>query len=150
MPSLKLRNRFIWLMLAFGVIGFADSIYLTAKHYSGGVVPCALTGGCETVLTSAYSIFWGLPLSLWGVFFYITALVLIVLYYEKEKKLYLRLVWGLTSLSFLVSLVLLGLQLFVLKAICLYCMVSLGSSFVLCFSSTALWLLQAKLNKLSN
>ncbi len=51
------------IVLGLAVIGLADAVYLTVKHYLGGSVPCSLTEGCDTVLTSNYAVFGGLPVA---------------------------------------------------------------------------------------
>lgn len=37
------------------LIGLADSIYLTIKHFTGEQVPCSIVEGCEQVLTSSFT-----------------------------------------------------------------------------------------------
>ena len=74
------RSR-IWPVAAavVALVGLGDSIYLTAHHYTAEPVPCSLIEGCETVLTSAYAEFAGLPLALYGAVAYFVAFSLATL-----------------------------------------------------------------------
>ncbi len=55
--------------------GLIDAIYLTIHHLTGEKVPCSVTGGCETVLTSSYAEIAGIPLATFGAIAYFIALV---------------------------------------------------------------------------
>lgn len=114
----------------FAVIGFADATYLTMKHFFGGIIPC-LTGGCELVTTSEYSIIFGVPISLMGAIYYLSLLILIIAYFESKNIIVLRLAARLTIIGLLVSAYLVSIQVFVLHAICDKCMLSAASSTVL-------------------
>src|SRR3989344_7528993 len=102
------------LVRIFAIIGFADAVFLTTQHYLGNIPPCSVVEGCETVLTSPYATLLDIPVALFGILFYLIILI-------KPNRL-------LAFCGFLASLALLYLQLFVIKAICLYCMVSLVTS----------------------
>ena len=52
-------------------LGMVDALYLTLMR--GQHVPCSVSGGCNEVLTSAYSEAYGVPLSAIGLVFYLTA-----------------------------------------------------------------------------
>src|SRR2546426_9733757 len=55
-------------ILAF--TGMVDALYLSVKR-NAGPIPCHVTRGCTDVLTSKYSEIAGVPLSWFGVAFYI-------------------------------------------------------------------------------
>ena len=59
------------IIIIFALIGFGISLYLAITHYLGFAVPCDITHGCEVVLSSKYSVFLGLPLSVWGVAYFV-------------------------------------------------------------------------------
>lgn len=130
-------NSFSW-PIAFGVLaifGLVDSIVLTFEHYAKQNLPCTLSGGCEKVLTSQYSTIAGLPIALLGVVFY--GLVLFLAIYAIANKTALPrlflLGWG--AIGFLSSLVLTGLQAFVIRAWCQYCLFSaLTSTVIFCLA----------------
>ena len=109
-------------------LGFLDATYLTVEHYRGVVPPCAIIEGCEEVTTSAYSRILGVPVALGGSIFYFVIFILSILRFERENDKFLRFAAYLTPLSLLASLWFLYLQLFVIKAICIYCVFSVLTS----------------------
>lgn len=117
----------------FGIVsalGLLDAGYLTYKHYLGGVPPCTIHG-CEVVLTSAQSEIAGIPVALLGALYYATILLLSLAYLFSKKEMVIRHAAYLTPAGFLASLYFVYLQLFVIGAICLYCMASATTSTIL-------------------
>lgn len=108
------------IIVILALVGFATSVYLAVTKYLGITVPCDLTQGCETVLASKYSIFLGLPLSVWGIAFYSAVIVsaLLANHYGLWRKI---LTWVLGGGS-AASLVFLSLQFFIIKQVCQYCL----------------------------
>jgi uncharacterized membrane protein len=109
---------------AIGVVAFlgmVDALYLTVMR--GVHVPCSVTGGCNEVLTSPYSSVVGLPLSVIGLAFYFTVFCLAVLDAFEVAQL-LRWVFWLALPAFVITLVLLYLQAFVILHFCQYCLAS--------------------------
>lgn len=105
------------------LIGLADSIYLTIHHLSGEQVPCSVTGGCETVLTSYYAEIAGIPLAAFGAAAYFLAFSLAILAGFGNRKLWF--LFGVqVSLMAIFSLWLFYLQAFVIKAFCQFCLLS--------------------------
>src|SRR5437764_13870631 len=79
-PAVTRRSLYLFIAAALlTLVGLADTIYLTVKHFTGGLVPCSLTGGCEQVLNSDYSTIFGLPLAALGAFAYFCAFSLVTL-----------------------------------------------------------------------
>lgn len=120
------KNTYVW-PAAFGVLGIAglaDAVLLTVEHYTRKGLPCTFTGGCERVLTSQYSEIAGQPIALLGVVFYVVVLFLAVHALVNKSPLPRKflLLWG--FIGFLSSLGLTGLQAFVIKAWCQYCLLS--------------------------
>ncbi len=115
-------------LLVLALIGFADTAYLTAYHYIGEVPTCTLLEGCEIVLTSEYSVILGVPLALLGALYYLALVVMSVWYLDKGRRQTLRGIFKLSLLGFLISMILLYLQVFVLSAICVYCLTSIIST----------------------
>lgn len=65
----------LWLILALALVGLALALELARIHaqaHAGVASFCALseTVNCDLVATSAYSVFLGLPVAVWGVFGY--------------------------------------------------------------------------------
>lgn len=123
-----------WLAVAFLVtsaLGFLDATYLTVEHYRGVVPPCSIVSGCEAVTTSRYATVSGMPVALLGALYYLTILVLAVAYLDRRQSVWLRLAAYLTFVGLAASVWLVYLQLFVIKAICLYCLFSAATSTIL-------------------
>ena len=121
---MKLRPILI-AILAF--IGMIDALFLSIKR-NAGPIPCHVTHGCTDVLTSKYSEFGGIPLSWLGLAFYVTVFSLAVFtVFENPKKdsgLLLRTIFYFSGVGLIISALLVGIQAFVLKAFCEYCLLS--------------------------
>jgi uncharacterized membrane protein len=108
-------------VLAIGVLAFlgmVDALYLSLHS---GVVPCSLTGGCNEVLTSRFAKVGPVPLSWIGLAFYLTVFSCAIFEAFGAGQT-LRFVFWLGLAGFLISLVLVGLQAFVIHAFCQYCL----------------------------
>lgn len=121
----------IVLILLVSIIGFVDATYLTVKHYNGTSINCSLIKGCDKVTTSKYSTLGNIPISLFGSAYYLIIFIAALAYVDAKKKFFLNCVVCLSVAGFLVSLGLIYLQVFIIKAICLYCMVSAISSTII-------------------
>ncbi len=136
-PSTAFQDRpsfgkfFAILFLIFAIVGFGDATYLTIQHFTGGALNCGVHGGCEIVTSSEYATFFGIPVALFGAFYYLTILLLSVFYLDKKREKVLQFVARLTPLGFLASVYFVYLQLFVIHSICYYCMGSAVSSTLL-------------------
>jgi uncharacterized membrane protein len=65
----------MWMAL-ISLAGLFLGVYLTLYHYGYiGSLACGISS-CETVQTSRWSMFLGLPVATWGAGFYVTMLVL--------------------------------------------------------------------------
>jgi uncharacterized membrane protein len=108
------------IIVILAMLGFGVSMYLSFAHYLGYTVPCDVTHGCETVLSSKYSVMFGLPLAVWGVAYFSAVIVsaLLANSYLVWKKI-LTVVLGFGALF---ALVFLSIQFFVIKKICQYCL----------------------------
>ena len=109
------------------LIGAFVALYLTM--YKVGVIghlACGL-GGCERVNTSKWSIFVGAPVAAWGVGFYVTTFIVAVVgtsarYAQRPGVSYLLAAMSLVGVVF--SAWLTYLELYVIDAICKYCVSS--------------------------
>jgi uncharacterized membrane protein len=117
----------IVLIAVIAFLGMVDTIYLSLKR-NAGPIPCHVTQGCNDVLTSRYSAPAGIPLSWLGFGFYITVFSLAVLKLSEDPKqpanYALSLIFYLAGLGLVVSALLTGVQAFILKAFCEYCLLS--------------------------
>ncbi len=130
-PNHARRAAILYGLAAFvSLIGLADAIYLTVEHISGRSVRCTIVKGCSEVLSSPYASFRGIPLALIGAIAYFTVFSLATLGafgYRTAGKLLVFVVAGML----LVTLWLVYLQAFVIKAFCQFCLLSAVVTLVL-------------------
>jgi len=110
--------------LIFSLIGFLDATYLTIQHYRGFGLDCGPLLECDAVMTSKYAVIGGIPLALLGSLYYLSIFLLTVAYYDRKHLYILSIIARLTILGFLVSLILIYLQAFIIRAFCFYCLLS--------------------------
>jgi uncharacterized membrane protein len=104
--------------IAVALAGLGVAGYLTWAHYADSSVLCVTGGGCETVQTSGYATIAGIPVALMGVAAYATVLVLLA-----WDSGYARLgAAALALVGLLFSVYLLVLQVFVIEAVCIWCL----------------------------
>lgn len=108
--------------LAF--IGFLDATYLVIKHFSHSFPPCAISRGCDIVLTSQYASILGVPTALYGSIYFVSMLILSIYLLDKKTHALHSGLLGLGVLGTIVSLGFLYIQTFVLKSYCQYCIFS--------------------------
>lgn len=120
-----------WLVpaiLIVSFIGFSDATYLTVEHFLGNPITCSVLGGCLTVTSSSYATIGRIPVALLGSLYYAAVFILSVAYFDTKRREVLTLLAFVPIAGFLASLWFVYLQFFVIKAICLYCMISAISS----------------------
>lgn len=114
-----------------GAVGLFDATYLTSAHYTGRAVSCSFLGGCEQVTTSQYATIAGIPVALIGALYYLAVMLIILIYHETKQAHLLKFIAALTGAGFIFSLWFVYLQAFVIKALCIYCLISAASSTLL-------------------
>lgn len=119
-----LHKKFALAFLFIAIVGILDAGYLTLKHFTGGTLPCAVGGNCEYVTTSSFSTLFGIPISLFGLLYYLTFAIISARFLDTKNNRNLLILSYLSFSGFVVSLFLLGVQAFVLNAYCLYCLLS--------------------------
>ena len=121
---MKIRSAVIAL-LAF--IGMVDALYLSIKR-NAGPIPCHITRGCTDVLTSKYSEIAGIPLSWFGLAFYFVIFSVVRFSLFEDPKYPVGrlsgLIFYLAGAALIISAFLVGIQAFILKAYCEYCLLS--------------------------
>jgi len=127
------RKRVVWLMLALCVIGFFVALYLTFQHYTGGTPDCSLVQGCEVVTTSEYATIFGVPISLFGALYFFALTIVLFAWLQHGKRAFDAVAGILVISGSIIACILIGIQIFVLDAICLYCMTADSISIVLLF-----------------
>ena len=109
------------------LVGILIALYLTL--YKVGVVgdlSCSI-GSCETVNTSQWATFLGLPVAAWGLAAYVALFALSIAGTTERYANSRRLSWLLVAIagwSVLFSAWLTYLELFVIDAICIWCVTS--------------------------
>lgn len=131
LPLPKISRGLLVAVAVVSFIGFADAAYLTIQHYNQGILPCVIFKGCDQVLTSSYAKVLGIPISLIGAVYYLTILISALLFLDTKNPKALLVLGYLPVAGLAVSLGLVYLQLFVIKAVCFYCMFSAISSTIL-------------------
>ena len=111
-------------VLSVASLGFIDATYLTIQHYTNFTLPCTITHGCEFVTNSAYSSILGIPVALLGALYYASVLLATYSALEFKHEKLMRFVALSTTFGFLFSCWFVYAQLFLIHAICQYCMLS--------------------------
>jgi uncharacterized membrane protein len=100
--------------------GIAVAAYLTYVHYEPEALICSTGGGCETVQDSEYAVLAGIPVAVFGLGFWIAVLALVLW----DSELARTLVVALALVGVLFAAYLVILQLFVIDAVCTWCMIN--------------------------
>ena len=103
---------------AVAVAGIAVAGYLSWAHYSDSAVVCIAGGSCETVQESEYASIAGIPVAVLGLAAYSVILALIV--WDSPVARLSAATLAFVGLIF--SVYLLVLQLFVIDAVCTWCL----------------------------
>ena len=112
---------------ALALIGVFVALYLTMYKIGAiGHIACGM-GGCERVNTSKRSTFFGAPVAVWGLAFYIATLIVAVVgtspsMMHRRELSYLLAAMSLIGVAF--SAWLTYLELYVIDAVCRYCVTS--------------------------
>ncbi len=136
--SKKKIKLLILLFVIFSFIGFLDASFLTFKYYSGLATGCLNPENCDKVTASEYATIGSVPVALFGAVYYFTIFLFSVFYFLLKKvrdgsvsEKIINLLPYVSVFGFLASIWFVYLQLFVIKAICVYCMISAGTSTIL-------------------
>ena len=144
-----------WAIVLLGIcalVGFFDATYLTIDHYQNIAPPC-FVGSCEVVLTSAYSTVAGIPVSIFGMVYYLFILATLFAYInasvdphtgQKNVRGYNMALYA-TPIGFAVSLYFFLIQAFALHHFCQYCLLSGTTSTLLFVTAIYLFLKKKKL-----
>lgn len=113
-----------WLAFVLSLAGLGDSSYLTYEHFADQIPPCPTHGliSCLKVTNSPESHVFGIPVALLGLVYYVvvTAINLPPLWRLWDRRIH----WarlGLAVMGIGMVIYLLVAELFLIKAICLWC-----------------------------
>jgi uncharacterized membrane protein len=127
-----------WLVRALYVlliIGLAIGIYMTVYKYTGNDAMCLGSGACSSVTSSPYSVINGIDVPVIGAVGNIA--LLFILFFENRNSFFRQngtlLFFAIALAGFAFVLWLIYLEIFVLKALCPFC-VSAQTVMILIFS----------------
>lgn len=130
LQNIKFSKSITWLVLmfAFAFIGLGISGYLWYEYEQPSAIGCSFNGGCEQVRNSEFSQLWGVDLPVWGIGYYLGITILIMLAQTSLPSNYQRFLPFVIPLytfsGFLFSLYLTYLEVFVIHALCQWCLAS--------------------------
>ena len=113
------------LTLLLSVAGAAIAGYLTYSHFDESALVCSANGGCHTVQESSYATIGPVPIAVLGLGMFLTLGGLALIQMLGSKLLSSDTVtlatWGITLSALLYYAYLVYVELFVLEAICQWC-----------------------------
>lgn len=130
-----MRHRQAIAVLALVGLFVALYLWLHALGF-GGAIKCGASGGCETVQTSQWAVFLGFPVAFYGVVGYLAVLIVALIALRPATLLDRKwdgLLAGLATVGLLFTAYLTYLELFVIHAICRWCV---GSAVII----TLIWI----------
>jgi uncharacterized membrane protein len=101
--------------------GLGIATYLLAVRVLGEAPACGPLKGCETVAASEYATIAGIPVALFGVLFSVVLLGACLAWWRRADRRALYAAYGLGLAGILAVLYLTYLELFVIEAICVWC-----------------------------
>lgn len=135
-----LSNVSLGASVILALVGLGVAGYLTVVHYAHQQIACNGIGDCEYVNSSRYAEVAGVPVALMGAAAYGAMSLLAAAYLMSRSPALLQAAWGVALASFAFSMYLTGIELWVLEAICVYCVASASVMTALFATlSLALW-----------
>lgn len=115
------RGRFGLVLTAIAAVGLAVASYLLVVRVLGEAPACGPVKGCETVAASEYATVGGVPVALFGVVFSAILVGACLAWWRLADRRALYLAYGLGLAGIIVVVYLTYLELFVIEAICVWC-----------------------------
>lgn len=132
-------------LIAATLIGLGDTLFLSYYHLLGIVPTCAI-GGCEIVLSSPYTVLFGVPLTYLGLVYYVYMLGLAILLAVDPASKGLRFgMLAYTTIGLLCSIGFELFQYFVIHALCMYCALSAFTTLLLFCLAVWHWKISQKI-----
>jgi protein-disulfide isomerase/uncharacterized membrane protein len=133
---------YYYTVVFLALVGLAISLYLSYSHFRvytdiGYRSFCAISKAinCDTVSESSYSIFWRLPVPIWGIVGYTFFLLLLLI--AKNRDAQNKRIWNLLFLiaaAFtLYSIILAAISTFYIRSYCIMCIVLYAANLLLLF-----------------
>lgn len=125
-----------WVAVVFAALGTAVSAYLTWVHYAGSLALCVGFGGCEAVQTSRFATIGNVPVAVVGLAGFALMLALALLRLVRRDPALDLVLFGCALAATLYVAYLTYLELFVLGAVCPWC-VATALCAIAVFAATA-------------
>lgn len=124
------RTTLLALTTLFSLAGIADAWYLAEHALNNTALSCGVgnLSGCNIVAQSAYAHLFGIPLGLYGVAFYALVFVAAAIAFTNDSRRIELFLMGASVVGVLASIAFEGIQFFLIKAICIYCLISFALS----------------------
>jgi uncharacterized membrane protein len=121
----NIRTKFLFYLI-FSLLGLADAFYLSWVKIQNTELFCGGSTNCETVNSSKYANLFGVPVAFLGFVTYIAIIVFLFLGKKKliSKEIGTFVLFGITLIGTLFSVYLTYIEIYVIDAICPYCLVS--------------------------
>lgn len=117
MESQKKILKIVMLLLSAGVL-LSAYLYLSKILNTSVICP---TNGCEVVDSSPYSYLFGVPISLWGIVYYLGMFVITLLVFKNNGALYKKLLYLGTAWGVIYTLYLRYVEITKIGAFCPWC-----------------------------
>lgn len=130
-----------WVTLALSLAGIAVSAYLTWVHYEEDALVCGL-GDCTLVQNSEYATLMGVPIAILGLLMYLAILGLAALRLLRPvfADRATAAIFGVSLAGLLYSLYLTYVEIWVIEAICQWCVVSaIITALIFAVETARLW-----------
>ena len=123
-PS-RINSRLAAISLVLALGGIAVSAYLTLVHYRDDLLVCAV-GGCHTVQKSPYAELEGIPVAVLGLGMFVALTVLLLLRWACPARAdsITLVTFGLALAGAVFTIYLTYLELFVIHAVCQWCVLT--------------------------
>ena len=120
------NNQIRWTSVFLVLVGLADSIYLAWLKFANATAACGNIGDCESVNSSPYAEFAGIPIAVFGASSYLLMLILLIM---EPRNEFMRTnaalgIFGISLAGVLYSAYLTYVEIAILHAICPYCVLS--------------------------
>lgn len=114
----------IYIFLILALVGFADSVYIAASYFTGSPLSCETIPGCNEVAQSPHATIAGVPISTTGILYYALSIAAAFLYLMRRRTVYATLLALTTMIGFAASVYFMYIQIALIKALCIYCVLS--------------------------
>jgi len=121
-------------LLILSGVGIGVATYLVYVHYAGIKPICAVSGGCELVQKSKWSVFLGIPVANIGLAGYIAVFGSLLIFKGELNRL---VPMGIILIGFAFTCYLKYAEFFLVKAVCIWCVAS--AVIMLLLSIVSVW-----------